>query len=212
MTASGAIPDRRVSAIILAAGSSSRMRGRDKLLCTVNGMPLLRQAAMAASRSCAFEVIAAVRPAQAARKAALDGLGVRLVEVPSAHLGMAESLKAAVAATSDSVEGAIILLPDMPAISSEHIDLLINAFRPGRVVQAVSEAGFPGNPVVLPRCLFSNVMELSGDTGARRIIRRQHDDLIAVVLPGDASNLDLDTPEDWQNWRSSSGGGAGGGI
>ena len=212
MTPPDAIPDRRVSAIILAAGASSRMRGRDKLLCTVNGMPLLRLAAKAASQSGAFEVIAAVRPAQAARVAALDGLGIRLVEVPSAHRGMAESLKAGVAAASEAAEGAIILLPDMPAITSEHINLLISAFRPGRVVQAVGESGSPGNPVVLPRCLFPSVMELSGDVGAKRVIRSQREDPIAVVLPGNASSLDLDTPEDWQRWHSSSGGGAGGGI
>ncbi|MEO0682746.1 MAG: NTP transferase domain-containing protein, partial [Pseudomonadota bacterium] len=83
-----------VSALLLAAGASRRMAGRDKLLEDVGGEPVLRRAARALLDSAADEVVAVLRPGDAARAQALAGLGVRVVENPEAEEGMAASIRA----------------------------------------------------------------------------------------------------------------------
>ena len=204
----------RISVVIPAAGASARMCGIDKLLCKVGGMPLIRRLALEALHSKAFEVIVAVRPDQPERKSALAELDLRVTEVVDADRGMSESLKCGLAAVRPESCGALVLLPDMPGITSRHINLMIEGFTPGRVVQACDRQCAPGNPVILPRRLFGAVRQLTGDAGARRLIARGGDGPIAVELPGNVSRTDLDTPEDWARWRAGlePAIGAGGGI
>lgn len=83
-----------VSAVLLAAGASSRMGGRDKLLECIDGEPLLRRAARALLASRADETLAVLRPEDDARRAALEGLDVKIVENPGAAEGMASSIRA----------------------------------------------------------------------------------------------------------------------
>ena len=203
-----------ISVVIPAAGASARMCGIDKLLCKVGGMPLLRKLALEALHSKALEVIVAIRPDHPERKSALAGLGLRAAVVADADRGMSESLKCGLAAVRPESGGALVLLPDMPGIMSRHINMMIEEFLPGRVVQACDRQGTPGNPVILPRRLFAAVRQLTGDAGARRLIATGSDRPIAVELPGNVSRTDLDTPEDWARWRAGLEPviGAGGGI
>ena len=203
-----------ISVVIPAAGASARMCGIDKLLCKVGGLPLLRKLALEALHSKAFEVIVVIRPDQSERKSALAGLDLRAAEVTDADRGMSESLKCGLAAVRPESGGALVLLPDMPGVMSLHINMMIEEFLPGRVVQACDRKGAPGNPVILPRRLFAAVRQLTGDSGARRLIARGGDGPIAVELPGNVSRTDLDTPEDWARWRAGlePAFGAGGGI
>lgn len=204
----------RISVVIPAAGASARMCGIDKLLCRIGGMPLIRKLALEALHSDAFELIVAIRPDQPERKVALAGLDLNAAEVANADRGMSESLKVGFAAVRPESDGALVLLPDMPGIRSRHINMMIEEFLPGRVVQACDRQGTPGNPVILPRRLFAAVRQLTGDAGARRLIAKGSDGPIAVELPGSVSRTDLDTREDWARWRAGlePAGGAGGGI
>ena len=190
------------------------MHGTDKLLCRVGGMPLIRKMALEALHSAAVEVIVAVRPDQSERRSALAGLDLKIAEAAEADRGMSESLKCGIAAVGPDSDGALVLLPDMPGIMSRHINMMIGAFVPGRVVRACDRRGTPGNPVILPRGLFGAVMQLTGDAGARQLIAKGSARPIAVELPGNVSGTDLDTRADWARWRAGSetAGGAGGGI
>ena len=191
----------QISAIIPAAGASSRMRGTDKLLCTVCGIPLLKKIALEALESDAAEVIVALPPGLGARRTALSGLDVAIAEVENPAEGMSKSIACAMRLMHPDAAGAAVILPDMPEIRARHISLLISRFVPGRIVQACNSGGVPGNPVILPRQLFSEMLQLTGDTGARLLIRRQALAPIMVALPGRTSSLDLDTPGDWVRWR-----------
>ena len=194
-----------ISAVILAAGDSTRMGGPDKLTYLVGGMPLLRKLAVEALHSLSVEVVVALRPGQQERLSALSGLNVGIASVERAREGLSESLKSGLAATSPKTDGAMILLADMPGIQTRHINLLIGGFQPGHIVQAVDGRRSPGNPVIIPSRLFPAVLGLSGDVGARRLITDSGLPCIRIELPGNSSRLDLDTREQWQSWRSGSG-------
>lgn len=190
--------------LLLAAGSSSRMRGGDKLLEDVGGEPMLARSARAAADT-GLEVIALLRPDRPEREQALAGIPVRRVMVPDAGDGMSASLRAGVAASPPDAPVAV-LLADMPEIGAADILRLVAAFEAAggtRIVRAATADGRPGQPVIFPARLRDALLDLSGDTGGRDILRQE--DPLLVSLPDNRAVTDLDTPEDFAAWRRSRG-------
>jgi Uncharacterized MobA-related protein len=146
------------------------MGGRDKLLEDVGGAPMLRRAAEAALASRADETVVVLPPDAPARRAALEGLPVRVVENPEAGEGMAASIRAAVRAAAPEADALILALADMPEIGPAHLDALIAAFDPGEgraICRAADAEGRPGHPVLFGRCFFEALGKLEGDSGWR---------------------------------------------
>lgn len=201
-----AIPERpKISAILLAAGSSSRMRGADKLMEPVDGDPLLRRSAKILLASQADEVVVVLRPGDTARQAALDGLDLKLIDNPLAAEGMGASIRAGIAAVAPDAGAALVALADMPDIASKDINALIAAYdaEEGReIIRAADPDGAPGNPVLFGRRFFEPLRGLEGDEGARSILAANADLVRLVRLTTDASRVDLDTPEAWAKWRA----------
>ncbi len=194
-----------VAAVLLAAGSARRMQGRDKLLETVGGAPLLRVLADRLAASAADEVVCVLRPDDPERRAALAGASARIVVNPRAAEGMGTSLAAGIAALGPEVDAAVILPADMPEITAADIDRLIAAFDPeeGRaIVRAVSEDGTGGHPVLFGRRFFEALRGLEGDRGARSVLVEHPEFVTDVTLSGRAAETDLDTPEAWAAWRA----------
>lgn len=195
----------RIGAVVLAAGSSRRMGGRDKLLEEAEGRPLLARVVEAVAGSAVDETVVVLRADDPERTAAVAGRAVRLAPNPRAGEGMGTSIAAGVAALPPGMDAALIVLGDMPEIGAEDIDRLIAAFDAGEgreIVRARSEDGRPGHPVLFGRRFFEALRALEGDSGARELIGDHPDFLVEVVLPGSAALTDLDTPEDWARWRN----------
>ena len=188
--------------VIPAAGASSRMGGRDKLLIEVDGAPLLQRCVTMARKTGAQIIVTlpGSGPMLPARRAALSGTGVRPVEISDYHDGMSASLRAGVREARQA-EGLMVLLPDMPDLAPEDLSAVIAAFAEdtSRPVRAVGAFGAPGHPVIFPRRLFQEISVLTGDIGAQRVL--EGEDIRRVQLPGDRATTDLDTPEDWAAWH-----------
>ncbi len=194
-----------VSALVLAAGQSSRMGGRDKLLEPVAGAPLLRHVVQVLSASAVDEIVVVLPPDPGERLTALAGTKARAVTNPRAAEGMGTSVGAGVTGLRADADAVLIVLADMPEVTARDFDRLIAAFDPaeGRaIVRAVTEAGRPGHPVLFGRRFFEPLRALEGDRGARSLIEDYPEFLVDVVLPGGAAATDLDTPEDWDAWRA----------
>ncbi|AHF86882.1 molybdopterin-guanine dinucleotide biosynthesis protein MobA (plasmid) [Rhizobium leguminosarum bv. trifolii WSM1689] len=189
-----------VAIVILAAGKAGRMGegGKHKLLAEFDGVPLVRRSALTALAADAASVIVVTGHRRSEIEAALDGLALTFVDNPDYASGMASSLIAGFSSRdADGAEGILVMLADMPGISTTHLDALISAFRNSRgeaVVRAASQ-GKPGNPVILPRSLNQAVLRLQGDVGARDIIATSGLPVLDVDV-GDAALLDLDTPDE----------------
>jgi CTP:molybdopterin cytidylyltransferase MocA len=186
--------------LVLAAGSSSRMRGRDKLLETIGGEPLILRAARAACRA-AQEVIVALPADDRARGAWLTDLPLRVVRVE--ERAMSASLRAGVGACG--AEALTVHLADMPEIGARELAAQAAAWARGGapILQATSADGRPGQPVTFARELFPEILSLRGDGGARSLLLRHPVERHA--LEGRAALTDLDTPEDWAAWRAAAG-------
>ena len=186
--------------LILAAGASSRMRGRDKLAEPVDGVPLLaRQVGTALATECPVVVALPPRPHP---RYEMIGPAAPL-EVPSAADGMGVTLAAGVAHLADA-DAILVLLADLPEITADDLMAVLNAEHGlGEIVRGSSEDGRPGHPLLIPSAAFNAFMDLKGDDGGREVVGRFPTRV--VPLPGRRAVLDLDTPEEWDAWRASRG-------
>jgi len=192
--------------LILAAGASSRMRGRDKLLEEIDGVAQLRRIADAALATGA-PVYVTLPPDRPLRAAALAGCAVRIVEVPDAAEGMGASLRAGVAALDDGLAGVMVVLADLVEVTADDLAALGAAWDSARdaVWRATAQDGRHGHPVNFPARLFGALAQVSGDSGARAVYAAEGARTRHLPLPGARATTDLDTPEDWAAWRAASG-------
>ena len=184
--------------LILAAGQSSRMRGDDKMMQPVDGVPLL---SVMAGRALDTELpVWVTLPALDHPRAALLPPGVTPVPVPDAAEGMAASIRAGVAALPKDVSAAMILPADLPEITGDDLRQMAGRYQ-GGILRATDAQGRQGHPVIFPRTLFGALHRITGDRGAQPVIAANQDSLHLVALPDHHATTDLDTPEAWAAWR-----------
>ena len=183
-----------VGGIVLAAGSSSRMPGSQKLLLDVDGVPMVRHVYEAASEGGCHQIVVVYGDADV--KAAIDGRA-DLVFNAKASTGMASSLKAGLKAMRQEVEAAMVLLGDQPLVESRTVATLLRAWRREgwRPAVAVAQGDGWAPPVILSRELWPELSKLEGDAGARQVLHGRPELLDMVPAPGRPD--DIDTPDDY---------------
>lgn len=199
--------------LVPAAGASSRMGGRDKLLEKVGHDPILRRTVLEALKADLGPVIVTLPPKAQARRKALRNLDLTIVEVEDADEGMAASLRAgarealplllsAPNRTGWEYHGMLVLLPDMPGPEAGDLRDMDLTFQRsgGPIVRATDTSGRKGHPVLFPTHLVRSFENLAGDQGAAKVM--QDERIVFQELVGDRATRDLDTPEDWAAWRS----------
>lgn len=185
----------RVMAVLLAAGQSRRMGETNKLLAGHRGKPLVAHAADAALGSAAMGTIVVTGHESDRIREALAGRPLRFVHNPDYPDGLSASLRHGILALPPEASHALILLADMPKLTSAMIDRMIETVKnapPGTIVLA-TDHGKRGNPVIWPRADFEALTAISGDTGARHLVGENRE-RIAEVEIGEAAALDIDTP------------------
>lgn len=182
------------------------MRGADKLLQRVAGQPLLRHVASIA-KATGSEVWVTLPADAKARQTALTGLGVRVVPVPDATLGMSRSLYhgiTAIRAKAGPDDGVMILPADMPDFTAEALGTLIARFQaePNLIFRGATPDGQFGHPALFPGEIWPELAVVTGDQGGKTVLERHKDKVRIVALPGRMALIDLDTPEDWAAWQA----------
>ena len=194
-----------VPILILAGGNSSRMGDREKLLEDVGGQPLLRLQAWRALKV-SREVTVLLRPGTPALRRALTGLQVRTLVVPEAFEGMGGSIRAGTRAHLRA-KCFLLVLADLIDIDSADMRAVIAARNTANgpwIWRGATEDGKPGHPILFEHHVYGDLLNLRGDDGGRSVIEKHSDKVQLVLLPGSRARHDLDTPEDWAEWRQSS--------
>ncbi len=198
----GAGPSHVVSAVIIAAGNSSRM-GAPKQLLEVDGEALLLRTFRAVAASGA-DPIAVVLGAGAETVRSRVPLAKALIVVnPDWPTGMASSICAGLRALERLHPGidAVLLTPcDLPGISGKAIAGLIGAHRSPAQIVASLYGGRLGAPAVFGRDHFPALLALKGDSGARSLLNSRSAHVTAVETP--ELGFDLDTPADVARWEA----------
>jgi len=190
--------------LILAAGQSSRMGARDKLLEPVQGEPLLRkQVRMACATG--QPVFSALPPAADARLAAIADLDATALIVPEAKEGLSGTMRGAMVQLPDA-PAYMMILGDLVALERSDLDAVLGARRahPGMLIwRGATQDGAPGHPIIFDNALRPEFAKLRGDDGARALVQRHMDRTCLVRLPQERARFDLDTPQAWDAWRKS---------
>jgi molybdenum cofactor cytidylyltransferase len=186
-----------VAALVLAAGQSRRMGRNNKLLAEIDGIAMVRRSAENILESRARPVIAVTGHERDRTEAALAGLDLSFAHNQDYADGLSTSLKVGLAGLDEDIDGILVCLGDMPRVSPETVDKLISAFDPveGRAICVPTWRGKRGNPVLWARRFFEEMMEVSGDVGARHLIGAYADLVVEVEMADDGVMIDVDTPD-----------------
>lgn len=187
-----------VGAVILAAGSSSRM-GSPKQILQFEGKSLLRRAALAAlGAACSPVVVVTGAHAELCRRE-LDQLDVREAFNPDWETGMASSIRTGIEALvsmEPDITAVVLLLCDQPHVTSDVIvNLVATHHATGRPLVASTYDESFGVPALFSRTLFTELTELEGMAGAKEIIKRHASEAHFLRFP--AGEVDVDTPHDF---------------
>ncbi|EHJ95662.1 nucleotidyltransferase family protein [Agrobacterium tumefaciens] len=189
---------KTVGGLLLAAGRSSRMiNGYHKLLAEFDGVPLVRKSAETMLRSEVASVTVVTGHRCSEIEVALHGLPLAVAYNKDFAHGMGTSLACGFKHESlTSCDGILIMLADMPEITTDHINQLLAPFqsRDAMVVRG-TDGKKPGHPVIVPAVLFADMRKLDGDQGAKDVIQRQKIPIQMIDL-GSAALKDVDTAED----------------
>ena len=202
------------AAIILAAGSSSRMgAGRHKLLLPLGDRPVLAHVLEATLSSQARPIILVLgHQAEQVRASIIQYTthpSITLVENPDYLQGMSTSLRMGLQTLvtkeskrelpSYSVDGALVILGDQPLMTTHVLDTLIATRQTtGKHIIAPLFNKRRGNPVLFDASLFAELMEVTGDEGGRSIIERHRQDVATVEVGDELATYDVDTWEAYQ--------------
>jgi molybdenum cofactor cytidylyltransferase len=128
---------------------------------------------------------------------ALDAQSARIVLNPNHAAGLSSSLQAGLAALAPATDAAFIALADQPYVRAETYSALRNAYTRTRAPIVVpTHNGARGNPVLLARSIFPELMKLEGDVGARAVFAHHAGEILRVPVDDPGILIDFDTPED----------------
>jgi len=185
-----------LEAIVLAAGSGARFGG-GKLTAPYGGGVLL-DGALAAAFAAPARSVTVVTGAEAARVAAAARAfdpRVKIVHAADHTEGMGASLRTGIASLPEDAAGAFVFLGDMPRVPLAVLPKLVEALAKGALAAAPTHEGRRGNPVLIGRDLFPQLLALTGDTGARSVLQGLGDRLALIEAPDDGVLFDVDVPE-----------------
>ena len=189
-------------AIILAAGSASRM-GRAKQLLRIDGQSLIRHTAQAAIEANCQPVIVVTGSNSDAINTELANLPIELQFNPAWSSGIGTSIRAGLSAVSKSNPSApavLLTLCDQPHLSSKILQsLIITHIAANKPMTACEYSGTLGPPCCFSRAMFDELSKLDDSSGAKRLLMMNPNNVEKIPWPDGA--VDLDTPEDWRNFN-----------
>jgi len=197
-------PDPRAapifSAVVLAAGLSSRMQGRHKLLLPVAGEPAVRRTVRAIAAAGPEETVVVTGFRGRAVMEALDGLPVRFQSNPRYEEGQMSSVAAGVAALVAPCNIVLVCLADQVLLGPADYRELIDAYAamPRGSILVPAFDGQRGNPVAFSASYAAEVISGHVNPGCRKLIAEHPDEVFIHEAAHDRFTADMDTPEDYE--------------
>jgi molybdenum cofactor cytidylyltransferase len=189
--------NREIAILLLAAGSSSRL-GRSKQLVSIKGQPLLLKSMNAAIESGIENIIVVLGANEQEHYQVIKDAGVQVVVNTAWKKGMGNSLKVGLfylLQQTPKAEAVITMVCDQPLITSDQLKKLIAEYESSRsAIVASFYQGVAGVPVLFDRTLFSELLSMSDEAGAKKILQ-EHPHLVKTV-PFPGGEIDIDTEDD----------------
>ena len=190
---------KNIGLIILAAGKASRM-GKPKQQLTYQGNSLISHAVNIGLNSICKPVVVVLGAYKEQIKPQIEKLPIQIVENPHWKTGMSSSIRAGVTAIKESnpnLDALIIALADQPLISEAVFNQLIQSYQEtGNIIIASAYDNIVGVPALFNQTLFSELLNIEGDRGAKALMREYQDEVLTISVAEAA--IDIDTQDDYE--------------
>ena len=189
----------KTSVIVLAAGASSRL-GSPKQLLSFSGATLLQHSIEAAQLSDAANVLVVLGAKADLIKTEINHTTANMVVNPSWKEGMASTIHFGLQTLVEmhpQTEAVIFMVADQPFVTAELLNNLMELNRNEQRSIVSSKYGSTfGTPVLFTKPFFPELMELTGDVGAKSLVRKYMNEAAFVSFP--KGDIDIDTVEDYE--------------
>jgi molybdenum cofactor cytidylyltransferase len=190
-----------ITALIPAAGMSTRL-GRNKLLLSFKGKPLIARAVDTLLASAVDDIIVILGHQAEQVRAAIGQRPVRFVENPDYPEGLSSSVRVGFATIPSGTHAIMIYLADQPLLEPGEVNFLIRAFaragETGKSIVVPFFRGQRGNPVIVNSSYQAWILSIAGDIGCRRVIKQNPDQVLMVEMETDHVVRDIDTMEEYE--------------
>jgi len=188
--------DFKVAVLVLAAGASRRMNDIKQILAFKDST-LLENALKTAKMSKKNQVFCVLGANKEEIQQKVDFQDIEIIQNDNWNEGLGKSIAIGVEAIQNykDYDGILVMLGDQPFISSEYLNKMIEKFIENQSeIVATSYSGKPGVPALFPKKIFSELTKLSGDSGAKELLRSEKN-----IIKFEAENtFDVDSPEDYK--------------
>jgi len=191
----------RIAGVVLAAGTSTRM-GQNKLLMELDGEPLVRRAVARAAKAGLDPLIVVLGHEADRVQSALDGLAYQPVVNADYERGVNSSLRAGIqAASASGARAAVVVLADMPFVTTAMLETLMQTYQQGSVPLVISDYdGVNAPPMLYDRSLFGELAMSEGQGCGKHVVKKHRHEAASASWPAEALT-DLDEPQDFQRVR-----------
>jgi molybdenum cofactor cytidylyltransferase len=190
-----------IAAVVLAAGTSSRM-GRNKLFLQLGGTSVLRRAIATALEAKLDPVVVVLGHESDRARGELAESACTTILNPDYGRGMNTSLSAGVAAVPSDAAGAVVMLADMPLVDARMLRALVERYRASGAPLVVSTYGdVLAPPILYDRALFPELRALEPEGCGKRVVNQHRGEAVELSWPVSALS-DLDVPEDVERVRA----------
>jgi molybdenum cofactor cytidylyltransferase len=203
---------QKIALLLMAAGSSSRL-GQPKQLVEINESDCPKRSLLHRQIS-VMETICDALPAKANCVLGFEyeamsqhvlsqpySTSVNIIHSQHWHEGLSTSIASGICSLDDDVSAVLIFLVDQWQLTTKHLSILIKQWQqaPNRIVMA-SQGNLSSPPVIFPKAFFNDLKAMSGDAGAKKVIKENSNQVKLIDLP--EAFIDLDTPEQLQTLQN----------
>ena len=189
-----------ISAIILAAGLSKRMELGNKLLLEKKETPIIKITLDNIKAAKVKEIIIVLGKNSKSFKNVIEDKSVKLYFNSNYKNGISSSIKKGIENVDNSCEGALICLADMPSIKTSTYNKIIDAFYKYKKQNIIPYFNKKRNPVLFSKSYFQYITNITGDVGARNLIRKNKKDFKKLTVADEGILEDIDNNEQYYNF------------
>lgn len=191
-------------AVILAAGSSSRM-GQSKQLLKIGGESLIRKTIKTVIDSGVDQVIVVLGSNQQTHQKEIADLSIQVIHNSNWEKGMGSSIKRGVQFVNNHFPlcgSVLITVCDQPLLTSDHLKKMTQVSQTEKnSIVASFYSGSPGVPALFDRSMFEKLLDVEDGHGAKKVIQDRGKSVSLIDFP--QGEVDLDTPSDWEKFMQS---------
>ena len=188
-----------ISAILLAAGQSKRMGGENKLTKEIQGSPLIKHSVKNILASSIDELIVILGHQKEIIEKLIDkNEKVKFIFNKDFESGMASSIKTGLDNLSEETEAFFICLGDMPMVNHDIYNQLIKS-KDNKEIIVPNYKGQQGNPVLFNKSMKEKVMDITGDTGAKKILKLNKDKILNLEIDDQSITKGFDTQDNFNS-------------